>query len=71
MIMGGRFPAPGDDSSPPDRAEAAQAEAERDAARAERDTAKVAASAAEGEAKGLREALAEARRQFWWRWLVG
>ena len=47
----------------------ATAEAERDVARAEREIAKVAAAAAEGEAKGLREALAEARRPFWRRWL--
>jgi hypothetical protein len=38
---------------------------ERDAARAEREAAKVAA--AEGEAKGLRLALEEARRPLWWR----
>ncbi len=43
--------------------------AERDAARAEREAAKVAAAAAEGEAKGLRLALEEARRPFWRRWL--
>ena len=43
-------------------------EAERDAARAEREAAKVAAAAAEGEAKGLRLALEEARRPFWRRW---
>ncbi len=54
-----------------DRAEAraGQAEAERDAARAEREAAKVAEAAAEGEARGLREALSEARRPFWRRWL--
>jgi hypothetical protein len=45
-----------------------RAEAERDAARAEREAGRVAAAAAEGEAKGLREALAEARRPFWRRW---
>ena len=45
------------------------AQAERDAARAEREAAKVAAASAEGEARGLREALAEARRPFWRRWL--
>ncbi|MDP9373252.1 MAG: hypothetical protein M3Q65_12525 [Chloroflexota bacterium] len=38
-------------------------------AEAEREAAKVAAAAAEGEAKGLREALTEARRPFWRRWL--
>ncbi len=68
-----------------DRAEAraGQAEAERDAARVEtaaerawaaqaereREEARVRAAAAEGEAKGLRDALAEARRPFWRRWL--
>ena len=46
-----------------------QTEAERDAARAEREAAKVAAAGAEGEAKGLRLALEEARRPFWRRWL--
>ncbi|MFC7478476.1 hypothetical protein ACFQS7_29420 [Dankookia sp. GCM10030260] len=52
-----------------ERARAAQAEREREAAR-------IAAAAAEGEVKGLqvavtelREALAEARRPFWRRWL--
>ncbi len=45
-----------------ERARAAQAEREREAA-------KVAAAAAEGEAKGLRLALEEARRPFWRRWL--
>jgi hypothetical protein len=48
---------------------AERTEAERDAARAEREAAKVAAAAAEGEAKGLRLALEEARRPFWRRWL--
>jgi hypothetical protein len=54
-----------------DKAEARadRAEAERDAARAEREAAKVAAASAEGEAKGLRLALEEARRPFWRRWL--
>jgi flagellar biosynthesis/type III secretory pathway protein FliH len=46
---------------------AALTKAERDAARAERKAAKVAA--AEGEAKGLRLALEEAKRPFWRRWL--
>ena len=46
-----------------------RAEAEREAARAEREAAKVAAAAAEGEARGLREALAEAQRSFGRRWL--
>jgi len=32
-------------------------------------TTRVRAAAAEGEAKGLREALAEAKRPFWRRWL--
>jgi hypothetical protein len=35
----------------------------------QREAAKVAAAAAEGEAKGLRLALEEARRPFWRRWL--
>ncbi len=50
---------------------ASRAERERDAAQAERDreAAKVAAAAAEGEAKGLRLTLEEARRPFWRRWL--
>ena len=54
-----------------DKAEARvdRAETERDAARAEREAAKVAAASAEGEAKGLRLALDEARRPFWRRWL--
>ncbi len=66
-----------------ERERADQAEAEREAARAEaaaeraravqaereREAAKVAAAAAEGEAKGLRLALEEARRPFWRRWL--
>jgi hypothetical protein len=43
-----------------------QVAAER--ARAEREAAKVAAASAEGEAKGLRLALEEARRPFWRRW---
>ncbi len=37
--------------------------------RTEAEAAKVAAAAAEGEAKGLRLALEEARRPFWRRWL--
>jgi len=56
-------------SRPALRERAEKAEAERDAARAEREAAKVAAASAEGEARGLREALAEARRPFWRRWL--
>jgi hypothetical protein len=52
-----------------ERGRADRAEAERDAARVEREATKVAAATAEGEAKGLREALAEARRPFWRRWL--
>ncbi len=52
-----------------ERARAERAEAERDAARAEREAAKVAAASAEGEAKGLRLAVEEARRPFWRRWL--
>ena len=52
-----------------ERARADRAEAERDVARAEREAAKVAAASAEGEARGLRLALEEARRPFWRRWL--
>ena len=68
-----------------DRAEASQAEAYARADRAEaqaaaaRDQAEqrgaaltaalVAAAVAEGEARGLRAALEEARRPTWWRWL--
>jgi chromosome segregation ATPase len=44
-----------------ERARAVQAERERGAA-------KVAAASAEGEARGLRLALEEARRPFWRRW---
>ena len=39
------------------------------AAQAEREAAKVAAASAEGEAKGLRLALVEAKRPFRRRWL--
>ncbi len=35
----------------------------------EREEARIRAAAAEGEAKGLRLALEEARRPFWRRWL--
>jgi chromosome segregation ATPase len=66
-----------------EQARADRAEVEREAARAEiaverartaqaeqaRESAKVAAAAAEGEAKGLRLALEEARRPFWRRWI--
>jgi hypothetical protein len=52
-----------------ERDRAYKAHAERDAARAECEAAKVAAASAEGEAKGLRLALEEARRPFWRRWL--
>jgi hypothetical protein len=45
-----------------ERARAAEAEREREVAR-------IAAAAAEGEVKGLREALAEARRPAWRRWI--
>lgn len=64
-------------------ARADRAEAERDTARAEtaaeraravqaereREAARVAAAEAAGEARGLREALAEARRPWWRRWM--
>jgi multidrug resistance efflux pump len=54
-----------------DKAEARAdtAQAERDAARAEALRAQVQAASAEGEAKGLRLALEEARRPFWRRWI--
>jgi hypothetical protein len=59
-----------------ERARADRAEAEREVARAEaareRDRAEnalIRGASAEGEAKGLREALAEARRPFWRRWI--
>lgn len=48
---------------------AAQAITERDQARQEREEARVRAARAEGTASALREALAEARRPFWQRWL--
>ena len=54
-----------------DRAEA-QAAAERgrvEEAEREREDARVRAAAAEAEGKGLREALVEARRPFWRRWI--
>jgi hypothetical protein len=44
-----------------------QADAARERDRAE--NALIRAAAAEAEAKGLREALAEARRPFWRRWI--
>lgn len=50
-------------------AQARQAGVERDQARQEREAARVQAATAEGEVKGLREALAEARRPAWRRWL--
>ena len=46
-----------------DRAESRAIQAER-----EREEARIRAAAAEGEAKGLRLALEEARRPFWRRW---
>jgi hypothetical protein len=52
-----------------ERERADQQEARATAAEREREDARVRAAAAEGEAKGLREALAEARRPFWRRWL--
>ncbi len=39
------------------------------AAQAEREEARIQAASTEGKAKGLREALAEAQRPFWRRWL--
>lgn len=50
-------------------ARADRAEHERDQARQEREDARVRAAGAEGEAKALREALVEARRPAWRRWL--
>ena len=44
-------------------------EQERDAIRQDREDARVRAATAEGEARALREALAEARRPDWRRWL--
>ncbi len=51
------------------RTEAAAERARAALAEPEREATKVAAAAAEGEAKGLRLALEEARRPFWRRWL--
>ncbi len=42
---------------------------ERDQARQEREAARVQAASAEGETRALREALAEARRPTWRKWL--
>jgi chromosome segregation ATPase len=42
-----------------------------DSAEREREEARIRAAAAEAEDKGLREALAEARRPFWRRWING
>lgn len=50
-------------------ARAERAEHERDQARQEREDARVRAAGAEGEAKALREALVDARRPAWRRWL--
>lgn len=46
-----------------------QAITERDQARQEREDARVQAAHAEGQVSALREALAEAQRPFWRRWL--
>ena len=51
------------------RACADQLERERDQARQEREDARIRAASAEGEARALREALEEARRPTWRRWL--
>lgn len=51
------------------RTHADQVERERDQARQEREDARVRAASAEGVEKALREALAEARRPAWRRWL--
>jgi len=54
-----------------DRAEVGRLEAvtQLRQAEAEREAARIAAASAEGEIRGLREALAEARRPFWRRWI--
>src|SRR4051794_17428917 len=56
-----------------DRAEAELAAVRARAVQAERDreAARVQAAEAAGEVRGLREALAEARRPFWRRWIGG
>ncbi len=46
-----------------------QVEHDRDQARQEREAARVQAAGAEGEVRALREALVEARRPAWRRWL--
>ncbi len=46
-----------------------QVERDRDQARQEREAARVQAASADGEMRALREALAEARRPAWRRWL--
>lgn len=46
-----------------------QAERDRDQARQDREAARVEAAGATGEARALREALDEARRPAWRRWL--
>jgi chromosome segregation ATPase len=52
-----------------ERGRADRAEARATKAEAEREAAKVAAASAEGEVRGLRLVLEEARRPFWRRWL--
>lgn len=47
----------------------AQVERDRDEARQEREAARVQAAGSDGEVRVLREALAEARRPAWRRWL--
>ncbi len=51
------------------RSRVSQLEQEREALRQEREDARVRTAAAEGEAKALREALTEARRPAWRRWI--
>jgi uncharacterized protein (DUF3084 family) len=52
-----------------ERIRLAQTEHEREEAEHEREEAQIRWAAAEGEVKGLREALDEARRPFWRRWM--
>lgn len=60
-------PRHGESATVRERMESGRQRADRD--EAEREAARIAAAAAEGEAKGLRLALDEARRPFWRRWI--
>ena len=66
---GEEFGMPDNPAERPFRTETAAERARAARAEREREAAKVAAAGAEGEAKGLRLALEEARRPFWRRWL--